>query len=147
MGVDNRVSDRFVGWLKNCLGQFDSDAARMQCLEGLADMQDIPNIEIVERLLLKTLREDSNSVVRHEAAFVLGRLHKNRQSISEKIILALFQSARTDRSIIVRHEATEVLGKLKDSRIPLMLSELAKDSNVDVATTAKLGLEYQTLQC
>lgn len=144
---NERIADEeFTTRLQHSLRQTSSDAVRMRCLEELADMQAIPRVDVVKELLLRTLREDPKAVVRHEAAFVLGRLHRsNRDLMGEEAFSALCKSARTDPSTVVRHEATEVLGKLEDSRVVGVLNELAEDSNPDVALTAKLGLEHQAL--
>jgi HEAT repeat protein len=78
----------------------------------------MPRSHILVSLLLRTLREDPNAVVRHEAAFVLGRVHDlHSDLVGDEVFLALCKSARTDSSIIVRHEATEVLGNLADPRV------------------------------
>ena len=145
MQRNDRIADEeFTARLQDSLRRTSSDAVRMRCLEQLADMQAIPDQQAVEELLVRTLQEDPNAVVRHEAAFVLGRIHGlQKDSISEEVLSALCESARTDPSIIVRHEATEVLGKLNDARILAVLRELAEDGNPDVSATAKIGLEHQ----
>ena len=145
---DNKENDDFILWIQDSLSLINTDSVRMRCLEQLAYMQEIPSAHVVAGLLLRTLREDPNPVVRHEAAFALGRLPQleiQRDLVSDEIFSALCQSARTDPSTIVRHEATEVLGNLEDSRVARVLHELAKDDNPDVALTAKLGLEHLAL--
>jgi HEAT repeat protein len=143
---DNTANDDFITRLQKSLSFTNTDSVRMRCLEQLTEMQEIPAAHLLIGLLLRTLREDPNAVVRHEAAFVLGRLPQSQvQSdlVGDEIFSALCHSARTDPSIVVRHEATEVLGNLEDSRVPIVLQELAEDDNPDVALTAKLGLEHQ----
>ena len=136
----------FIARVQDSLSRTSSDAVRMSCLEQLAAMPKMPRSHILVSLLLRTLREDPNAVVRHEAAFVLGRVHDlHSDLVGDEVFLALCKSARIDSSIIVRHEATEVLGNLADPRVIGVLHELAEDDNVDVALTATLGLERQAL--
>src|SRR5678816_1931976 len=76
MRRNQRIADEeFTTRLQHSLRQTSPDPVRMSCLEELADMEAIPRVDVVKELLLRTLREDPNAVVRHEAAFVLGRLH------------------------------------------------------------------------
>jgi HEAT repeat protein len=139
---DSLTSSELLTWIQTSLAFSNPDTVRMRCLEQLLDLPEMPNLRLLVNILLRTLREDPNAVVRHEAAFVLGRLPDLPSDlISDQIVSALCERARIDPSIVVRHEATEVLGNLDDSRVDDVLRELAEDDNPDVALTAKLGLE------
>src|SRR6185312_1373555 len=140
------ANDDFITWVQDSLFWPGPDMVRMSCLEQLGDMQVIPRPQGLMRLLLRTLRKDPNAVVRHEAAFVLGRIHElHSDLVGDEVFLGLCNSARTDPSAIVRHEATEVLGNIEDPRVMGVLQEIAQDGNLDIALTAILGLERQEL--
>jgi len=98
--------------------------------------------QCIEEVVIRVMIGDSNSVVRHEAAFALGRLYRNHLIEGRLAVEALSRSAMSDPSLLVRHEAAESLG----SFVPLecavaTLLELSKDDNDDLSSTAKIGLE------
>lgn len=70
------------------------------------------------------LRTDSDSIVRHEAAFRLSETH------DPKVVPLLIQTLKTDISPIVRHEAAMALGSIGDIRgISPLLRQLAYETH------------------
>lgn len=118
-------------------------AIRMLYLDEIMNTCSAPDSEVVEVLLVNVLKEDKNSIVRHEAAFVLGKLYERGDIVGRQAVKALIEAARNDSSIIVRHEATESLGQFNN--VQHVLKELATDKNSEVAVTAQVALEYQKL--
>ena len=113
---------------------------RMDFLEGLGKVRGRLRKQFVEKLLVIVLREDSNAIVRHEAAFILGSLHRNGKPLSIASIEALCERALHDPSSVVRHEAAESLGWIPEPRARKALEQLLLDSNEDVVETARICL-------
>src|SRR5918993_1033151 len=107
MNQDNDCNkvEGLISWLRQSMSATTSPGKRMRCLEYFADLNVVPDKDLIEEVLIKVLKEDPNPVIRHEAAFVLGRI-SCRSEVGVKTISALCESARTDASTIVRHEAT-----------------------------------------
>lgn len=85
-------------------------------------------------LLGKVLKEDSDAVVRHEAAFVLGEL------ADPAGVAALAGAAEEDSSALVRHEAVEALGWIATPESAKALRLALKDSVSEVVRTAEISL-------
>ncbi len=87
-------------------------------------------------VLASTLKEDPSSVLRHEAAFLLGTL-KNK-----KVISLLMYSIENDQSDLVRHEAIEALGDngIMTKEIRDLLKKLLRDKNIFIRETAEIAL-------
>jgi len=113
---------------------------RMDLVESLVQgIGELPG-DFVESLLVRVLRDDENCIVRHEAAFVLGRLFGRGEIRGNLAWDALSKSALSDPSVVVRHEAAESLGWFPEKRTIEFLEQLISDRNPEVADTAKLGL-------
>lgn len=97
----------------------------------------------VENAIARVLLGDVNAVVRHEAAFVLGRIASRTRRLGRAARSALFLSAKEDRSPIVRHEAAESLGRLPGRGARKVLLELLEDPNADVSATARIALDFR----
>jgi HEAT repeat protein len=113
---------------------------RMDSLEKLLESNLDFDPEYVEEVLVRVLASDADPVVRHEAAFVLGKLHQRGKISGQKALDQLCWSAFSDSSVIVRHESAETLGYFNDPRAAAALERLAADPNPDVAATAQIGL-------
>lgn len=120
-----------------------SDMARLECIEKLSLLQGGALSQFVEKVLVRVLMHDHNAIVRHEAAFVLGRLHANGVILGNFALDALCKSARRDPSIVVRHEAAESLGYFADLAAMDALLQLMRDNNADLSATAELALQRQ----
>lgn len=90
--------------------------------------------------LIATLASDSDPIVRHEAAFVLGHCCVLPESTIAEIRAALAPAAHNDSSVVVRHEATESLGHFQHSDVREVLEELCDSCDIDVAATARISL-------
>lgn len=89
-------------------------------------------------VLGQTLSNDPSSIVRHEAAYILGE-KANLLSISP-----LIKAIEYDPAIIVRHEAALALANLGTLGLPeseKVLIKLLNDPNEDVVDTAEIALQ------
>ena len=90
------------------------------------------SIEIFKKVIVS----DSSPVIRHEAAFLLGR-SKNKEAVD-----ILIQAIKTDTSDLVRHEAIEALGDsgINNTKVKVLLQSLMKDKNPFIRDTARIAL-------
>ena len=114
---------------------------RMDVLEKLVGGIDGDDNCAVENFLVNILRTDKNPVVRHEAAFVLGKLYELGDIQGDITLGQLCDSSLSDRSVVVRHEAPEVLGCFNDDKAITTLQILENDPNYDISMTAQISLE------
>jgi hypothetical protein len=114
---------------------------RMDLVDELGNAKGSLSNNFVEKLLVRVLNEDPSAIVRHEAAFILGSLHRDRKPLDTASIDALCEAAVHDPSGVVRHEAAEALGCIPELRVRNVLERLLGDLNEDVVETARIGLE------
>ena len=95
----------------------------------------------LEEVLVTFLEEDPDPIVRHEAAFALGRLFGRGCIIGDLALDALCIAAKDDLSLVVRHEAAEAMAVFEYDRVSHVLEELLHDSEEDIVATARLALE------
>ncbi len=95
----------------------------------------------LEDFLVRVLGTDDHSVVRHEAAFVLGLLQSRGCQLGKKSLDALCRAVNLDKSVIVVHEAAESLGYFDSSKATKTLRQLLRHSHPDVRATAEISLE------
>lgn len=94
-------------------------------------------VENIVECLIKVLKEDANPIVRHDAAYLLGKLQ------SLKAINALCEAATTDKSPLVRHEATEILAFLPyTNETKSALQKSLNDPIREVRETAQIVVEH-----
>lgn len=87
--------------------------------------------------LRDVLRNDPNSIIRHDAAFLLGDWYVDEAI--EDFILAL----RDDPSFLVRHEVLESLAFLKSTpKYEADIRRALEDSQPDVRATARMTLGH-----
>ena len=86
-------------------------------------------------LMAWVLKNETNGVVKHEAAFQIG-LRKMTHKIPD-----LLYCAKNDKSDIARHEAIEALGLIRDHASRAELEEMAKETNEAVRETAVFVLK------
>jgi HEAT repeat protein len=95
--------------------------------------------------LIRILKNDTDPIVRHEAAAQMLRLETINPSVTanmHKVICdALVQAILTDPSIIVKHEAMEALSYVGDSSALEIFERLVDNPNCDIQSTAKLSYE------
>jgi hypothetical protein len=70
----------------------------------------------LERTLTAVLYRNTNPIVRHEAAFILGKLYRAQRIRGTRALIALCEAANSDESVVVRHEALEVLAAFPHQR-------------------------------
>lgn len=98
----------------------------------------------LERTLTAVLYRDTNPVVRHEAAFILGKLYRAQRIRGTRALIALCEAANSDESVVVRHEALEVLAAFPHQRAFNALQKALSDPSADVVATAVISLHIQT---
>lgn len=119
----------------------DSPAKRMDLIEGLiANQHDISALGL-ECYLVEVLRADPNPIVRHEAAFVLGRLKDCGQIEGDAAVSALCVAACEDPSLVVRHEVVEALACFEHDEASSVLVNLLSHDHPDIRATASISLE------
>lgn len=92
--------------------------------------------EGIEECLIKVLLEDDNPIVRHDAAYLLGKL---QTTIG---VDALCTAATMDKSPLVRHEASEILAFLpKNEKIDNALKKCLSDPILEVRQTAQIVVD------
>jgi HEAT repeat protein len=135
------VGMSFLEQLSKELSVAASACQRMDILEKLVAGINGDDGRDVENLLVNILRADENPIVRHEVAFVLGKLYERGDIQGEITLAQLCDSALSDCSVVVRHEATEVLGCFSAVSAIETLQKLANDPNHDISATAQISLE------
>jgi HEAT repeat protein len=90
--------------------------------------------EDVVPYIASVLKEDSNELVRHEAAFSLGQMCL-RSGISP-----LEDATRNDPSLFVRHEAAVALGVIGSQDAKETLQKALEDSSEQVRDSAVVAL-------
>ena len=118
----------------SCLeGQYDhaADEVRYQALTELIGLEYVG----ARDLLVRAMRDDSNALNRHEAAFGLGVIG-NRSHIG-----VLCTSMLTDSNPMVRHEAAIALGEIGDLSAIEPLIEATGDDSTEVAASAKYAMQ------
>lgn len=84
--------------------------------------------------IAKVLKEDSNELVRHEAAFSLGQMCYSTS------IPPLVDATLNDPSMFVRHEAAIALGVVGNNDAKLALEKALDDPDKPVAESAIVAL-------
>ena len=92
--------------------------------------------EVVCRLLINVLRSDPEPLVRHEVAFVLGRVGGQKQ------VMAVRAALERDPSFLVRHEAAMALAEIGGpAEVPLLRKKLS-DRSREVAISCYVALVH-----
>ena len=86
------------------------------------------------KYIVKVLKNDTNELVRHEAAFSLG------QMCYSSGILPLEDATKNDSSMIVRHEAAIALGVIGSKSARKTLEEALNDPDEPVRDSAVVAL-------
>jgi len=84
--------------------------------------------------ITKILKNDSNELVRHEAAFSLGQMGYSSG------VEALEDATKNDSSMFVRHEAAIALGVLGSQKAKQTLEQALDDPDVSVRESAVVAL-------
>lgn len=93
----------------------------------------------LEIFLVHVLERDEDPVIRHEAAFVLGKL-KDRNTINGDLASrALCLTVNKDASLIVRHEALEALCSFEGEAVGALLEQFLDHENTDIRATAAIS--------
>ncbi len=84
--------------------------------------------------IAKILKNDSNELVRHEAAYSLGQMGYSSG------VEALEDATKNDSSMFVRHEAVIALGVLGSQKAKQTLEQALDDPDVSVRESAVVAL-------
>ena len=132
-------SERFEA-LKNILENSDDESLRVDAIWLASEMAEKlspenPLFDKIADLFVWVLKNDSNGVVKHEAAFEIGA--KNMR----KKIPELINTALTDTNVLARHEALEGLGIIRAQECTDMLKKALEDPVLEVRETALFVLK------
>lgn len=111
--------------------QYSSDATRYKIVSELIDLE----YTGARPLLLDTLKNDKNPLIRHEAAFGLGIL--GNSSDCEALIDAMLN----DSDPMVRHEAAIALAAIGGKESLLGLKTALQDSMSAVSASASYAIQ------
>lgn len=126
--------------------------------EAVSDARDLLALESILRgpcstggkhnygLALRFLALSTNPIVRHEAAFVLGRLAAKGLAEVSECERALRIAISTDVAPIVRHEAIEALALLPWEHCEIALCEALNDKDPIVRQTAQLAVARRFIE-
>ena len=89
----------------------------------------------ISDLMVWTLNNDNNGVVKHEACYQIAA-----RNLREKIP-DLLKTALNDDSIVARHEAIEALGLMRAYETEDIIKKTLDDPNPDVRETAQFVLK------
>lgn len=117
---------------------------RMKALCSIEACATAADADSLERTLTAVLYHDTNPIVRHEAAFILGKLYRAQRICGTRALMALCEAADSDESVVVRHEALEALAAFPDERALYALHKALSDPSADVIATAIISLHIQT---
>ncbi len=126
-------------------GAMCSPARRMDLIEKQSREGHRHDAAELEIFLVKVLRNDSDPIVRHEAAFVLGRLKASGWISGEIAVSSLCAAACDDLSRVVRHEATEALPSFEGEEVDRTLLQLLQNDDRDIRATAAISLERRSV--
>ena len=118
-----------------------SPARRMDLIGELASEACDLDPSDLEHFLVEVLGKDLDSIVRHEAAFVLGQLKKFGRIEGKISAQALCRAACDDESLVVCHEAAEALHSFEEEVVKFTLEQLLHHENRDIRATAVISLE------
>lgn len=128
-------------WLRGMQSPEKTPAQRMLCVTWIGEQVTNPVPQPLEDVLCQVCLHDSDPVVRHEAAFVLGLLYSLDVIDGTKALDVLCESSRNDPSVVVRHESAEALAFFPVPQAIDVLTDLLQDDSHDVVTTADIALE------
>jgi len=86
--------------------------------------------------IAKVLKDDTNELVRHEAAFSLGQMCYSNG------IVPLEDATKNDPSVFVRHEAAIALGVMGSKKVRATLENALNDPDKPVRDSAVSNLEF-----
>lgn len=126
--------------LSYILKNSDDESLRVDSVWLLSEMRDFvkvndPLYEKIADMLVWVLQNDKNGVVKHEAAYEIGR-----QNMINKIPDLLLAAVQDD-DILVRHETVEALGLMKTDEFKEKVKVCLKDPAKEVRETAMFVLK------
>ena len=126
--------------LSHILKNSDDESLRIDSVWLLSEMRDFvkvgdPLYEKIADMLVWVLQNDKNGVVKHEAAYEIGK-----QNMINKIP-DLLQAAVHDDDVLVRHESVEALGLLKTDEFKERMKVCLNDPAKEVRATAMFFLK------
>lgn len=115
--------------------------ADIRTLEAVEESIELARVDACGTVawLVEIVETHPHPVLRHEAAFMLGQL-RALTLIDDCVAETLCRAATSDSSTLVRHEATEALWNFDAPKVATTLARLIRDTNSDVAATAKVSL-------
>lgn len=126
--------------LSSILKNSDDESLRIDSVWLISEMRDFvktsdPLYEKIADMLVWVLQNDDNGVVKHEAAYEIGK-----QNMINKIP-DLLRAAVHDDDILVRHEAVEALGLMKTDEFKEKVKVCLNDPAKEVRATAMFVLK------
>jgi HEAT repeat protein len=126
--------------LSYILKNSDDESLRVDSVWLLSEMGDSvkvsdPLYEKIADMLVWVLQNDKNGVVKHEAAYEIGR-----QNMINKIP-DLLRAAVHDDNVLVRHESVEALGLMKTDEFKEKVKVCLKDTTKEVRESAMFVLK------
>jgi HEAT repeat protein len=116
-------------YFKNLLHHHDN-VIRTRSVCILADLASEDAVEPIGQVLVN----DTEALVRHEAAFSLGQLGFT------SAVNTLSKAIESDPSFFVRHEAAVALGVIGSEKARAILNEALNDENEEVSKSAIIAL-------
>jgi|ERR1035437_2601133 HEAT repeat protein len=128
------------------------DFKRFEMMESFAKYADeTTDVEF----LVNVLRNDSSSVLRHEAAAQLLKIEQKKpwliNQLKDFVIESLLNVVMNDKSLVARHESVEALSYIGDKNVLKKLDEIIKteNENSEIIETVKIArdiIEYRIIK-
>jgi len=127
--MEQQFDNHNAQYFKNLLHHHDN-AIRTRSVCILADLASEDAVEPIGHVLVN----DTDALVRHEAAFSLGQLGFT------SAINTLSKAIVSDPSFFVRHEAAVALGVIGSEKARAILKEALNDESEEVSKSAVIAL-------
>lgn len=113
---------------------------KMIFLEGFAEEIFNYTPETVRDFLCNIIEQETNSVIRHEAAFIIGTHIKFLSCFEDIIAKRLINVVKSEKSIVLIHEIIEAFGHFKSNVAIDFLQEMYTCENQDIKDTVIISL-------
>jgi HEAT repeat protein len=114
---------------------------RMDIIRGAMDLILDVDCQELEEFLTRVVRDEPDSIVRHEAVFVIGALVSFGAFKGDHAYETILEASRSEESVVVRHESVEALANFRRMESLPALKRALGDPVEDVSATARISLE------